>query len=390
MAKRTLSRGSGGSEKKKSGPVALLIPLIGAIVTPLELAQSDEDQIKEELSWLLHAANHVLEAAEQIKQGATFASMENTVDVPIPSHAQQTVSQANNQILTDISRLSDKFVDTMEEYVQYELSGSLKSTLRIIERTHLKNLGRLLARAASFGDEAAADQVLQNELKDERIDISKKLDELAQSLNDVYGVLITAPDQLVAHLEDRTLETSPIAVGGLVQSQVVPTFDLDQDSQDWINEELNWLFSAADNLLEIYKKSLAENTIDRSQPIPVPVPPDAEVTAPDDERNYLLSSIEHIELKSYDSLLKYVQNEWQRALKSQLRVMNIHLNNLELWQKHASDLGAAAKTETGLQYKIEQSRVKIIEPIQGMAATINEAYGILVTTPQQLADMLDA
>ena len=49
----------------------------------------------------------------------------------------------------------------------------------------------------------------------------------------------------------KKLAVSPMAVGGAVISSVVTTFGLEAETQDFVNKELKWLFSATSNFLQI-------------------------------------------------------------------------------------------------------------------------------------------
>lgn len=74
---------------------------------------------------------------------------------------------------------------------------------------------------------------------------------------------------------------APLGIGAAVISSVVTTLELDVDEQDVVNEELKWLFSAADNFMKV-----RSNEIQPSQAISVPIPEDVE--ADDEVNNQLL------------------------------------------------------------------------------------------------------
>jgi hypothetical protein len=62
-------------------------------------------------------------------------------------------------------------------------------------------LSLLIERERQRGEEGKRDIALQNQIKGERLNIVKKLAEVGQTLNGVYGILVTSPEQLGELLE---------------------------------------------------------------------------------------------------------------------------------------------------------------------------------------------
>jgi len=58
----------------------------------------------------------------------------------------------------------------------------------------------LLEQEALKGDAGKGDVYLQNQIKSGRVEIVKVMQEMAQLMNQAYGVLVTSPDQLIGLL----------------------------------------------------------------------------------------------------------------------------------------------------------------------------------------------
>lgn len=164
---------------------------------------------------------------------------------------------------------------------------------------------------------------------------------------------------------------SPIAVGGSVISGVVTTFGLDTEDQDFVNVELKWLFSAADNFLKIRR-----GEVERNQPVAVPIPPEAEQQP--QANNQLLSSLDDFDLQI-----------WEGQIESGLNRIKTHLRNLDILLDQEAKKGEAGKGDVYLQNQINGGRVEIVKILQEMARLMNQAYGILVTGPDQLIQLLE-
>ena len=166
-------------------------------------------------------------------------------------------------------------------------------------------------------------------------------------------------------------QVSPVALGGSVVSSVVTTFGLDVQDQDFVNGELKWLFSAADNFLKVRR-----NEIDRSQRIAISIPPNATRSNPQAD-NCLLSSVDDFDLQI-----------WEGQVESAFKRINTHLRNLDILLDQEAKKGDAGKGDVYLQNQIKGARLDIVKILQELAQLMNQAYGILVTSPDQLVQFL--
>ncbi|MBN1994234.1 MAG: AAA-like domain-containing protein [Anaerolineae bacterium] len=164
---------------------------------------------------------------------------------------------------------------------------------------------------------------------------------------------------------------NPVALGGLIISGIVTGLNLEPGDQGFVNGELAWLFGATDNLLKICR-----NEIEPGQPITVPIPPDAErVTT---ANNQLLPTID-------DSIL----TSWKSWLEKRLEWIGAWLKDLDLLLEQEASRGTAAKSDLELQNKIRSKRIEIGQVLEEMAELMKQAYGIRVTTPGQLVELLE-
>jgi hypothetical protein len=170
----------------------------------------------------------------------------------------------------------------------------------------------------------------------------------------------------------KTKQTvSPMAIGASVISSVVITFGLETEDQDFVNNELKWLFSAADNFLK-----LRRGEIERGHSIVVAIPEAAE--RDEQANNVLLSTVDEFDLQI-----------WEGQIGSGLERINIHLRNLDILLDQEARKGESGKGDVYLQNQIRGGRLEIVKILQGMAQLMNQAYGILVTSPDQLVELLD-
>ncbi len=164
---------------------------------------------------------------------------------------------------------------------------------------------------------------------------------------------------------------SPTALRGLIISGIVTQLNFDTEDQEFVNGELNWLFSATDHLLKICRQE-----IDRSQPIPAAVPPDAERLST--ATNELLTTIDEATLES-----------WKSWTETRLDWINAWLKELDILLSQEASRGIAAKSDLELQNKMKSKRVEIIQVVEEMAQLMNQAYGIFVTSPGQIVELLE-
>jgi hypothetical protein len=169
----------------------------------------------------------------------------------------------------------------------------------------------------------------------------------------------------------RKAAVSPIALGSLVISGIITILDLDDEDEAFVNMELKWLFNAADNFLKI-----ARDEIKPDQPIIIPMPPDAQRLP--QANNALL---EHLD-GSYLQSLKEPVEELIEQINTRLKALNTLLNE-------EASLGIAAKSDTQFQYRIKSLRLEIVKNAEQMAKLMDEAYGILVTAPAQVVEVVE-
>jgi hypothetical protein len=204
---------------------------------------------------------------------------------------------------------------------------------------------------------------------------------------------------------------NPISLGARVIANVVTPLGLEPADQKFVNDELKWLFSAAGNFQQVYqtvqKRLAEENTrlikkfaldilsdrkreqemakirpqlwqeeVERSQPITEPIPPEAEGLA--QANNKLLSNLSDYKLEN-----------WSKTVETRLKNINTHLRNLDRLLERETLMGEEGKRNVALQNKIKLHRSNIIEITQEIAEVFNKTYGILVTSPMQLIQLLE-
>lgn len=179
----------------------------------------------------------------------------------------------------------------------------------------------------------------------------------------------------------------PIAIGGLVVSTVVSTFELDPQDETYVKQELRWLFKAIDHFFKIMA-----HEVGASQSIPEPIPPEAEREPYADNSFPRLERFKAIPKglvnETPESYRSYLMNEWGNTLSGNLRDINIHLKNLRISLNEEARLGAAALLDLKLQNDIKQLRMVIIEITQEAADTIYQIYGIKINSPHLLLEFL--
>lgn len=164
---------------------------------------------------------------------------------------------------------------------------------------------------------------------------------------------------------------SPTAVKGLIISSIVPGLNLESTDRDFVTGELDWLFSAIDNLFKICQ---GEN--DRQQAVAVSIPQDAQHST--EANNRLLTTID-------DS----IHASWASWLETRLDWMNSWFKELDILLGQEASRGPAGKSDLELQNKIKSKRLEIVQALAEMAQLMNQAYGILVTVPDQLVQLLE-
>ncbi|MEM7344306.1 MAG: toll/interleukin-1 receptor domain-containing protein [Chloroflexota bacterium] len=164
-------------------------------------------------------------------------------------------------------------------------------------------------------------------------------------------------------------QLSPIAIGGLVISSVVTTFGLGQEDQDYVNEELKWLFYAAEHTLKIN-----QGVVDASEPIPLAIPPNA--TELSGSKGGVITSPSHAVTQS--RLIEQVFDRIQKHLKILARSLS-----------READLGEQAVNDTMLMAEIRGNRKSIVEDLKLLADGMAQAYEIRINSPNDLLEFLE-
>jgi hypothetical protein len=164
----------------------------------------------------------------------------------------------------------------------------------------------------------------------------------------------------------KKLTFSPVAVGGAVISGVVTTFGLETSDQDFVNAELKWLFLATDNFFKIRHVE-----VNRNQAISTPIPPDAQCQP--NANNQLLSTVDD-----------YSIGLWGGRMEGLFKLINTYLKNLDILLEQEALYGEDLHREN----KMKIARTSIVKILQELAQLMNEAYGVKVTSPDQLFQLL--
>jgi hypothetical protein len=164
----------------------------------------------------------------------------------------------------------------------------------------------------------------------------------------------------------------PIAIGYNVISSVVTTsFELGEEDQDFVSQEIKWLFAAGEHLLKIRDGEAAPDTA-----VAVEIPEES-VRDPQADNK----------VKTEPGIPKYQGGQVEDIIK---RIQKYHLTEMSTLLDQEARRGQGGRDDTELQRRIKGERIEIIKKLKEMAQVIDGAYGVLVTSPQQLLDMIDA
>jgi hypothetical protein len=213
--------------------------IITSVVTPLNLEPGERDFVANELRWLLYAVDNfqqvyaafqnkvaerqkeitaqinaeerrfsqntglggyttkrrkIEEALAQVKSQLWQAVAEHSapIAIPIPLEAE-CLAEADNRIL-----LRPK---TLREVLNFEeqLRGGKPPFEAELGRINiqLRTLDPLLKRETELGQAGQIDPVLQTQLRDRRRGLVEALRDIARQIEDIYGIRVTAPDELL-------------------------------------------------------------------------------------------------------------------------------------------------------------------------------------------------
>lgn len=173
------------------------------------------------------------------------------------------------------------------------------------------------------------------------------------------------------------------ALGAVIISTVISTFNLDPADQDFVNMEIEWLFSAADNLQKICRKEIAPG-----DPIVISIPPTAHKTLPEANNHLPKNPRVLTRYMSYDDMLWNRTFNLGREIESKVNRLNTYLRGFNTLLDREAKMGEAGKSDIMLQNQIREGRIGIVKVLQEMAQLMDEVYGIKVTSPDQLIEFL--
>jgi hypothetical protein len=165
-------------------------------------------------------------------------------------------------------------------------------------------------------------------------------------------------------------EVSASMTGGTVIARVVTPLALNVEAQDIVNKELQWLFTAADHFLRIRQAGL-----DRASPVPVDIPDGSEKSP--QANNAVLASVDDFSLQMIEG-----------QIESIIKQINIYLKNLTFELDKEAQLGGAAASNIALMNSIKSQRKAIVERTQELASLMRQVYGVMVYSPDELAQFL--
>ena len=137
---------------------------------------------------------------------------------------------------------------------------------------------------------------------------------------------------------------------------------------------MKWLFNAANHLLQI-----RAGEAEASEAVPVEVPPYAEVLDDaQDKENQLLHPTES------------AVRRWANEVETIFKRISRNVRYLRELLDREVDLGENAVTDMNLQSEIRGKRVGIVkDQLTKLASIIELAYGIRLTAPAQLIELLE-
>ncbi|MCK6627277.1 MAG: toll/interleukin-1 receptor domain-containing protein [Anaerolineae bacterium] len=167
-------------------------------------------------------------------------------------------------------------------------------------------------------------------------------------------------------------EVGVIAAGIGVMSKVVDQIGgFTPAEKDANNEELKWLFVAADHFLKIRR-----GEVQRTVGVPVETP--AEATTTQTTKNaVLLPSVDDFSMQMIDS-----------QIQSIIKQINIYMKNLAFELDKQAQLGGQAGSNIALKNSIDAQQKAIIERTQELANLMQQIYGVKVYAPEIVAEKL--
>jgi hypothetical protein len=164
-------------------------------------------------------------------------------------------------------------------------------------------------------------------------------------------------------------QVSAVATGiGVMTKVVTQTPAFTSEEQDAINDELKWLFTAADNFLKVRR-----GEVERSTPVPVEIPEEADLD--DGANNAILSSLDDFSLQMIDG-----------QIQSIIKQINIYMKNLAFELDKQAQMGGAAGSNIALQNSISAQQKSIAERTEELGGLMQQVYGVKVYGPEDLVN----
>ncbi len=167
-------------------------------------------------------------------------------------------------------------------------------------------------------------------------------------------------------------EVGVIAAGIGVMSKVVDQIGgFTPAEKDANNEELKWLFVAADHFLKIRRGEI-QHTVG----VPVETPAEAETTQAT-KNVTILPGVDEFSIQMIDS-----------QIQSVIKQINIYMKNLAFELDRQAQLGGQAGSNIALKNSIDAQQKAIIERTQELANLMQQIYGVKVYAPEIVAEKL--
>lgn len=373
-------------------PLALGAQVISGVITPLDLVLAEQEQLSEEIKWLFKAIDHLL----KVQSGQFERTTPIDQAIPLTARRNETV---DNHLL---AHLTGQDLD--------DLTGPFRERVTPLTRldTQLnRNLKHLLERETAMGEAGRGDAFLQSQIKDNRLEIAKILQELAKTAQQAYGVLVTGPDRLITILGSHL---NPIALGvEVITAVITPLPDLSAEDKAFVSDEIKWLFSAAHTYQQVYQAvqkallaqgkispaelsrrlpGLRQQEIDSRLPVPVTIPPDTPISSTATNRLLRLPDKEALDFY-LDIRGDQIYGPLKGEASSLLEQLTSELNGLNGLRQREIKMGEEGQRNVQLQNQIQTVRLNIVQLLHKLARLMATAYDISITTPEQLVEILE-
>ncbi|RME47146.1 MAG: hypothetical protein D6796_08050, partial [Caldilineae bacterium] len=79
---------------------------------------------------------------------------------------------------------------------------------------------------------------------------------------------------------------------------------------------------------------------------------------------------------------------WEGQIEAAFKRIQIRLKNLDILLEREAFKGEAGKGDVYLQNQIQSERLHIVKTLQELAQLMKQAYGIFVSSPDELLELL--